>query len=172
MMPDSPFANLAENDEAEMQKIARNLIAFIALAMISSFGFAEGIGKVKVLSGEVAIERSGKTIAASLGAPVYQMDRIVTGKDGSIGLLFDDDTRLSAGPNSTLSLDQFNFDTTSHDGNFDVSMKKGTLSVISGKLTQKSPGALKVKTPAAILAVRGTEFSAKVVDPSEQETQK
>lgn len=155
-----------------MQKIARNLTAFLVLAMISTFAFAEGIGKIKVLSGEVAIERSGKTIPATLGAPVYQKDRIVTGKDGSIGLLFDDDSRLSAGPNSTLSLDQFNFDTTTHDGNFDVSMKKGTLSVISGKLTQKTPGALKVKTPAAILAVRGTEFSVKVMDPAEQEAQK
>jgi hypothetical protein len=161
-----------DKEEAEMQKIARNLIVFIAFAMVSHFASAEGIGKVKVLSGEVAIERSGKTIPATLGTSVYQTDRIVTGKDGSIGLLFDDDTRLSAGPNSTLSLDQFNFDSTTNNGNFDVSMKKGTLSVISGKLTQKTPGSLKVKTPAAILAVRGTEFSAKVVAPSEQETQK
>jgi hypothetical protein len=155
-----------------MQKMIRNLMVFLVLSMTPFLTFAEGIGKIKVLSGGVTIERSGKTIPATLGAPVYQMDRIVTGKDGSIGLLFDDDSRLSAGPNSTLSLDQFNFDNTTHDGNFDVSMNKGTLSVISGKLVQKSPGALKVKTPAAILAVRGTEFSIKVEDPSEQEMKK
>lgn len=155
-----------------MLKMIRNLMILIALFMTSHLALAEGIGKIKVLSGEVTIERSGKTIPATLGAPVYQMDRIVTGKDGSIGLLFEDDSRLSAGPDSTLSLDQFSFDNATHDGNFDVSMKKGTLSVISGKLVQKSPGALKVKTPAAILAVRGTEFSVKVEDPSEQEMKK
>jgi hypothetical protein len=163
---------LAGNDEAKMQKIIRNILVLFTISIIPGLAFAEGIGKIKVLSGQVTVERSGKTIPATLGAPVYQMDRIVTGKDGSIGLLFEDDSRLSAGPNSTLSLDQFNFDNTTHDGNFDVSMQKGTLSVISGKLVQKSPGALKVKTPAAILAVRGTEFSIKVEDPSGQEMKK
>lgn len=155
-----------------MQRIMRNFTAVLVLVMLSPLAFAEGIGKIKVLAGAVTIERSGKSIPATLGAPVYQMDRIVTGQDGLIGLLFNDDSRLSAGPNSSLALDQFNYDAATHDGNFDVSVKKGTLSVISGKLTQKTPGAMKVKTPAAILAVRGTEFSTKVVDPSEQEATK
>ena len=68
-----------------------------------------------------------------------------------------------------LALDKFNFDPVTNDGNFDVSLKKGTLSVISGKLTQKTPGALKVKTPAAILAVRGTEFAVKVEEPTQEQ---
>lgn len=155
-----------------MLKITRYSIAVLVLAALALPAWAEGIGKIKVLAGGVTIERAGKSIPATLGAPVYQSDRIVTAKDGSVGLLFDDDTRISAGPNSSLALDQFNYDAATHDGNFDVSMKKGTLSVISGKLTQKTPGALKVKTPAAILAVRGTEFSTKVVDPDEPEDAK
>lgn len=145
----------------------------LALLLISAPGLvlAAGIGKIKNLSGQVSIERSGRTITPVLGDTVYQTDKIVTGKDGAIGLLFEDDSRLSAGSNSTLALDKFNFDPVSHDGVFDVSMQKGTLSVISGKMTQKQPGALKVKTPAAILAVRGTEFSVKVEEPAkEQET--
>ena len=139
----------------------------LLLAILPAMAYAGGIGKIKTLSGQVSIDREGKSFPAKLGGPVYQTDTIVTGKDGTIGLLFDDDSRLSAGPNSTLALDKFSFDPVTHDGGFDVSMKKGTLSVISGKLTQKTPGALKVKTPAAILAVRGTEFSVKVTDPAE-----
>lgn len=139
----------------------------LVLLLLPTLVWADGIGKIKTLSGQVVIERAGKTVTATLGAAVYQSDTIVTGKDGSIGLLFDDDSRLSAGPDSTLALDKFSFDPVSHDGSFDVSMKKGALSVISGKLTQKTPGALKVKTPAAILAVRGTEFAVKVLDPAD-----
>ena len=131
--------------------------------------FADGIGKIKTLSGQVAIERDGKLITPKVGDSVYQADRVFTGKDGAVGMLFDDDSRVSAGPNSTLALDKFVFDPVTSDGNFDVSMKKGTLSVISGKLTAKTPGALKVKTPAAILAVRGTEFSVKVEEPEATE---
>lgn len=127
--------------------------------------YADGIGKIKTISGQVAIERAGKIITPAVGDSVYQTDKVITGKDGSVGMLFDDDSRISAGPDSVLALDKFVFDSSTNEGNFDVSMKKGTLSVISGKLTQKMPGALKVKTPAAILAVRGTEFSVKVDEP-------
>jgi len=151
--------------------ILTSAIAFV-FTTSSSLVCAEGIGNVKVLHGDVRIERSGQASPAVIGAPVYQNDRVITGKDGSVGLLFEDDSRISAGPNSVLALDQFNFDKTTDDGNFDVSLKKGTLSVISGKLTKKTPGAMKVTTPAAVLAVRGTEFSVKVDEVAEQEVQK
>jgi hypothetical protein len=152
-----------------MNKFSYRFTVLLVFSTLPFMAFADGIGKIKTLSGEVSIERTDKTIPATLGAPVYQSDRLVTGKDGSVGVLFDDDSRLSAGPNSTLSLDKFSFDKTTQDGGLDVTMKKGTLSVIAGKLVQKNPGSLKVKTPAAILAVRGTEFSVKVEDPAELE---
>lgn len=154
----------------------KKIILFTTLTFLFTPVFtsahAEGIGKVKLLHGDVRIERAGQTSSAALGNPLYQNDRIITGNDGSVGLLFDDDSRISAGPNSVLALDQFKFDKTTDDGNFDMSLKKGTLSVISGKLVKKTPGALKVTTPAAVLAVRGTEFSVKVDEASEQETPK
>lgn len=148
-----------------MRRNVCGLIIVFLIAVIPTLVHAsEVIGKVKVLSGSPVIERSGGPITAKLGDPVYRQDKIITDNDSAIGFLFNDDSRLSLGPNSTLSLEQFSFDENSHEGNFDVSIQKGTLSVISGKLTAKTPGSLKVRTPAAILAVRGTEFSVKV-DP-------
>lgn len=147
----------------------KQMAAAVLLAFAAFSACADGIGKIKTLSGQVSIERDGKVATPKAGDTVYQTDKIVTGKDGAVGMLFDDDSRISAGPNSVLALDKFAFDSKTHEGNFDVSMKKGTLSVISGKLTAKTPGALKVKTPAAILAVRGTEFSVKVDEPEAAE---
>jgi len=152
-----------------MPRTIRSALAMLALAALPAWSFAQSIGKIKVHSGEVTVERAGRPIPAALGAPVHQADKISTGKDGSVGLLFDDDSRLSLGPNSSIALDRFDFDFATHDGAFDVSMKKGTLSMISGKLTRRTPGALKVRTPAAILAVRGTEFSVQVDDPAAEE---
>lgn len=146
-----------------MKYIQGAMLLVLTLAAFSAQ--ADGIGKIKTISGQVAIERGGKIITPAVGDSVFQTDKVITGKDGSVGMLFADDSRISAGPNSVLALDKFVFDSNTNDGSFDVSMKKGTLSVISGKLTQKTPGALKVKTPAAILAVRGTEFSVKVDEP-------
>jgi len=36
------------------------------------------------------------------------------------------------------------------------------MAVVSGKIVKQSPEAMRVKTPAAIMGVRGTEFVVKV----------
>jgi hypothetical protein len=148
-----------------MRRFSRGAALLLALAFVPGCVLAQAIGKIKVVAGEVTVERAGKPIPAALGAPVYQSDRITTGRNGSVGVLLDDDSRLSLGPNSSIALDKFEFDLATDDGSADVSISKGTLSVVSGKLVKKTPGALKVRTPAAILAVRGTEFSVKVDEP-------
>ena len=54
--------------------------------------------------------------------------------------------------------------TTTHQGSFESSLRKGTLAVVSGKLAKQSPEAMKVRTPAAVLGVRGTEFLVRTGD--------
>jgi hypothetical protein len=74
----------------------------------------------------------------------------------------DDDSLLSTGPNSVLSLDQYVFDPATRRGRFDASLNKGTLAVISGRIAKQAPDAMTVRTPTAILGVRGTEFAVGV----------
>src|SRR2546429_227904 len=50
------------------------------------------------------------------------------------------------------------------DGAFESSLRRGTLSVVSGKIAKQSPDAMKVKTPSSILGVRGTEFLVRSSD--------
>jgi hypothetical protein len=69
-----------------------------------------------------------------------------------------DNSLLSAGPNSVLALDRFEFDSTTNAGHFDASLHRGTLAVVSGRLAKQSADAMTVRTPYAILGVRGTEF--------------
>lgn len=132
------------------------------LAAAPGWAAAQAIGKIRTLAGQVTVERAGERAPAALGAELREADRIATGPDGSVGILLEDDSRLSLGPNSRLVLDRFAFDHGTHQGAMDVSIGRGTLSVVSGKITARTPGALKVRTPSAILAVRGTEFSVRV----------
>jgi hypothetical protein len=69
-----------------------------------------------------------------------------------------DDSLLSAGPNSVLALDRYEFDSTTNAGQFDASLHRGTLAVVSGRLAKQSPDAMTLHTPLAVLGVRGTEF--------------
>ena len=41
-------------------------------------------------------------------------------------------------------------------------LSQGTLAVISGKMVKQSPEAMHVRTPSAIMGVRGTEFIVRV----------
>jgi hypothetical protein len=41
-------------------------------------------------------------------------------------------------------------------------MRRGTLAAVSGDIARSSPGAMKVKTPTAVLGVRGTTFAVQV----------
>jgi len=57
---------------------------------------------------------------------------------------------------------RYAFDPTTSRGRFDATLNKGTLSVISGRIAKQSPDAMTVRTPNAILGVRGTEFVVSV----------
>lgn len=145
----------------------RHIIAVAVLALAATgFARADDVGQVKVAKGTVHVERDGKRLPAAVGMAVRQSDTLVTGADGSVGVTFSDNSLLSTGPNSVLVVERYTFDTTTHAGAFDASLKKGTLAVVSGKMVKQSPGAMRVRTPAAIMGVRGTEFLVQVDEPA------
>jgi hypothetical protein len=120
--------------------------------------WADDIGHFKVAKGSVYIDRGGQRLAAQVGTGLQATDIVVTGADGSAGITFSDNSLLSVGPGSVLAIERYAFDSTRHDGAFESTLRKGTLSVVSGKIAKQSPDAMKVKTPSTILGVRGTEF--------------
>ena len=145
----------------------------VAAAVAAGFAvampvWATDIGQVKTAKGTVHVEREGKRIPANVGMPIRQADTLVTGADGAVGVTFTDNSLLSTGPNSVLVVDRYDFNSTTHAGHFDASLKKGTLAVVSGKMVKQSPEAMKVRTPAAIMGVRGTEFVVQVEEPAKK----
>jgi hypothetical protein len=145
-------------------------VAFLGMfllfgALVAMPVMAADAGRVKVSKGEVTIVRDGSRLPAAVGTPIQARDTVITGTDGSVGITFHDNSLLSAGPNSELTIERFVFDSTTHKGEFDTALKKGTLAVVSGKIVKQSPEAMRVKTPAAIMGVRGTEFVVKVDEP-------
>jgi hypothetical protein len=116
------------------------------------------IGQIKTATGTVTVMQSGKTRAGVVGGAVYRADTVTTAAHSSVGITFADNSLMALGPFSHLSLDQFRFNTTTHEGAFDVSLKRGTLAVKSGQIVKQTPEAMRVRTPVAVLGVRGTEF--------------
>ena len=130
----------------------------LAATVLVAPALAQDAGEVKVSKGSVHIERSGQRVPVAAGTRVRQADVVVTGADGAAGIMFADASRMSVGPNSRLVIEKFAFDSTTHKGAFETSLDKGTLAAVSGGIAKETPGAMKVRTPAAVLGVRGTEL--------------
>ena len=139
-------------------------VSFFLLFFLSTPALAADAGQIKVSKGAVHIERGNQRIPGAVGTKVQPADVVVTGPDGSVGILFADASLLSAGPNSVLTIDKFLFDSTTNQGAFESTLRKGTLSAVSGKIAKQSPDAMKVRTPTTVLGVRGTEFVVRAVN--------
>ena len=137
-------------------------MAMLMLLNTPARAHGPAIAQVKTASGDVAIVRNGIRVAVKVGDPVYEKDTIETGTDGSIGLTFVDNTVMSTGPNSEIAMEQYHFDSSNFNGAMLADINKGTVAMVSGDIARSSPGAMKVRTPTAILGVRGTRFVVQV----------
>jgi len=137
------------------------MIAVLA-AVMATAAQAQDVGQIKNVRGTAHVERSGERLPATLGMQVRASDTLVTGRDGALGVTFLDNTMISAGPSTTLEIERYSFNTTTHAGEFDASLKKGSLAVVSGKMVKQTPGSMRVRTPSSIMGVRGTEFVVRV----------
>ena len=135
----------------------RPLAALAALACVAVPASAE-IGQIKTSKGEVSVQRQGQSLPGTVGLRLEAADTLRTGADGSVGITMRDNSLLSAGPNSVVSLERFEFDPTTSQGRFETQLQRGTLAVVSGRIARQSPPAMVVRTPAAQLGVRGTDF--------------
>lgn len=140
-------------------------LVFACLMLTLPLALAADAGRVKTSKGTVTIDRAGQRLPATVGMPVQEKDVVSTGADGSVGISFTDNSMLSAGPNSVLILDKYAFDAASGKGALEANLARGTLAAVSGKMVKASPESMKIRTPAAIMGVRGTEFVVKVDDP-------
>jgi hypothetical protein len=137
-----------------------------ALLLAAAPAIAADAGLIKVSKGEVFVERSGTRMPATVGTPVRPSDVIVTGRDGSAGITFTDNSLVSVGPNSVFAIDKYRFDTTTYAGEFEGNLKQGKLAAVSGKMVKQSPESMKIRTPSAVMGVRGTEFVVQVDEPA------
>ncbi|ODN65627.1 MULTISPECIES: FecR family protein [Methylophaga] len=131
--------------------------------------FAQSVGVVKTMLGKVQLLRAeGELINLALGDEVFIADKLQTKQNSSVGILFSDDTRIGAGPDTSFSIDDYQFDSKTQLGRADLSLKNGTLAVVGGKLAAKDSQSVKVHTPTSTLTATCSTLSVKV-DPLTKE---
>ena len=107
------------------------------------------IGVASAVSNEVAVG----TRQLAVGNDVHANERVRTGDTGAAQLLFIDETSLSIGPKSDISLDRYVYNPSRGTGSVALSATRGAFRFVSGSL---NPVSYSIKTPQAIIGVRGT----------------
>lgn len=120
------------------------------------------VGIVRSVSMDAHILRNKTSIAAKTNMKIMNGDVVKTGPSGSIGLIFDDDTLVSMGPNSEFVVEDFLFNPSEKKLSFVVRMLQGTFSYLSGQISKLVPGAVRLETPDATIGIRGTHVLVKV----------
>ncbi len=143
-----------------MQAARRASLFFLFLALSCAVRGEEAVvGSVKVAQGSAVVRRGPDSLPAKEGLHLFLNDGLQTAADGRLGVILQDGTRISLGPNTELHLDRFVYQPV--EGNFGLVLRltRGVLSYISGKIAQFSPESVKVETPVGFLGLRGTHFA-------------
>ena len=129
--------------------------AFIVGLIIASSAWAD-IGSVTEASGTAVIKRGKDTIQIVKGTEIKTNDKVET-KNGKVKIVFKDDTNVTVTESSSLVIDDFVYDPKSGAGKLGLKAAAGTVRYVSGSIA-KDPKNVKINTPTAAIAVRGTDF--------------
>ena len=137
------------------------LPVFLATPVLAS---EQPAGSIKNVLGTVQVQRQGSTLPAARGMKIYAQDTLLTGADGAAGIILQDNTIFSLGPDSQLALKEFTF--APEQGRFALLAKmiKGTFVYLSGVIGKLSPDSIQLETPVGTIAIRGTRFAARIAE--------
>ena len=123
--------------------------------LVAGSAWAE-IGSVTESSGTAIIKRGKDTIQIAKGTQIKVNDKVET-KNGKVKIVFKDDTNVTVTESSSLVIDDFVYDPKSGAGKLGLKAAAGTVRYVSGSIA-KDPKNVKINTPTAAIAVRGTDF--------------
>ena len=142
-------------------KFLNTLIAAAALAALSGPVAAQpedGVGMIVASRGEVIALSNGGSRELKQGDFVYVNDEIMTSNRSFAVLQFEDGAKVTVRPDSSLIIETYIYNGDANDA-ATLSLVEGGLRVITGAMAKSNPENYKVKTPVALMGVRGTEFS-------------
>jgi hypothetical protein len=118
----------------------------------------DSTGMVVASRGEVIALSNGGSRELKQGDFIYKNDEIITSSKSFAVLQFVDGAKVTVRPDSTLIIEQYLYAGNESD-EATLNLVSGGLRVITGAMAKTNPENYKVRTPVALMGVRGTEFS-------------
>ncbi|HAS89733.1 MAG TPA: hypothetical protein DCS48_10580, partial [Desulfovibrio sp.] len=120
------------------------------------------IGVVTGLSGEAFAQTASGTRVLEPGSPIFQGEELITGDNSNVEVRFVDDTLISQGGNSRISLDDYVYDPDGGASSFLGEIAEGAFRTVTGKIAEQNPDRFKLGSPLATIGIRGTIILSEV----------
>lgn len=145
-----------------LKKVPKILLATVCCWTFALHAGPQPVARVSMAVGDAQrIGASGQVTPLSLGTQLSEQDRIITGKDAMVILIFSDQARVALRPDSELLIRRYKVDPSGAETELQLDLLRGTVRQISGRAAQKQPERYRLNTPIAAIGVRGTDFLAK-----------
>ena len=142
------------------------IFVLVILTLSKSYAFSKDfIGVISVGIGEIINQDSEKL---TTGSKIYFGDTIIVKEQSNAQILLLDETAITVGEKSELTIDDFVYDPKSKVGKIVSNIKVGTVRIITGEISKQNPDNLEVNVPSGTIGARGTEFA--VVTESDQKS--
>ena len=133
------------------------LAGIILVSPLTAIGL-DSSATVVVSRGVVNAVSSDEERVLGQGDAVFVSDTVTTGDKSFAVLQFIDGAKVTVRPNSSMLVEEYVYTGSDKDAAV-LSLVEGGLRVITGAMAKSHPDNYKVKTPVALMGVRGTEFS-------------
>ena len=148
-------------------KFTSILISGIALVISLTASFTavaeDNAGMVVASRGEVIAMSNGDSRELKQGGFVFVKDEIKTSNRSFAVLQFVDGAKVTVRPDSVMIVETYLYNGDGEDATT-LSLVSGGMRVITGAMAKSNPENYKVRTPVALMGVRGTEFSIMLCD--------
>jgi|TARA_B110000259_G_scaffold30343_1_gene32923 hypothetical protein len=142
---------------------------FVILIVILSKSYAFSKDFIGVISAGIGKISNQDNEKLTTGSKIYFGDTIIVKEQSNAQILLLDETALTVGEKSELTIDDFVYDPKSKVGKIVSSIKVGTVRIITGEISKQNPDNLEVNVPSGSIGARGTEFAV-VTESNEKST--
>ena len=135
---------------------------WLLILLVGSLNAAE-IGEISELRGigEITRKDSIEALLAELASDIFSFVDVRTG-NGRMAIQFLDSSVLKLTEHSKVVIDNYIYDPDPSKTKLALNMASGTARFITGKLGRINNNNIRIRTPSATIAIRGTDFTTTV----------
>jgi hypothetical protein len=122
------------------------------------------VAVVEQVQGEVHLDRAGARHLMAAGRAISRHDRLHTGASSRVALTFKDGSRLVLGERGAMTIQDWRPEQGRSSGVLLLDVEAGAVRLTASKSVKAPDKRVEVRTPAAVISVRGTDVWSGPID--------